>query len=79
MYRWREQIFMMVFVGRLSSIDAIDGRFVWGATARFCKKVMAGELEVQSRFLKQNRYECLITLRPYHYFASLSSNITIPT
>jgi len=47
---------MMVFVGRLSSIDAIDGRFVWGATARFCKKVMAGELEVQSRFLKQNKY-----------------------
>ena len=56
MYQWRELIFMMVFVGRLSSIDAIDGRFVWGATARFCKKVMAGELGVQSRFLKQNKY-----------------------
>jgi hypothetical protein len=47
-------------VGRLSSIDATGDdrwtRFLWGATARFCKNAMAGQLEVQSRFLKQNKY-----------------------
>jgi len=49
---------MMLLVGcrRLMRPATIDGCFAWGAMARLGKKGMAGQLEVQSRFLKQNSY-----------------------